>query len=74
VCGGLIGGARGNHFCTKIIRDSAYPHCGVGSHVTHKATLDEGHGYIPSITDRANTESAYLEPSVDAARFPGAFT
>jgi hypothetical protein len=26
-----------------------------------------------SVTDRSNTESAFLEPSVDAAPFPGAF-
>jgi hypothetical protein len=26
------------------------------------------------VTDRSNTESAFLEPSVNAARFPGAFT
>jgi hypothetical protein len=74
VCGGLIGGARGNHFCTKPVKDRRYSHCGVGSHTLHKANLEEGHGYIPSMTDRSNTESAFLEPSVNAARFPGAFT
>jgi hypothetical protein len=70
VCGGLIGGPQGNRFCTKSIKDATYPHCGVGSHVAHKATLQEGHGYIPSIHDRANTESAFLEPNVASARFP----
>jgi hypothetical protein len=70
VCGGLIGGPRGNRFCTKPIKDVTYPHCGVGSHVAHKAALQEGHGYIPSIHDRANTESAFLEPNVASDRFP----
>jgi hypothetical protein len=74
VCGGLIGGARGNRFCTKPIRDSSHSHCGVGSHAVHKAFIEEGHGYIPSVTDRANTESVFLNPSVNAARFPGAFS
>lgn len=32
-------------------------HCGLGSHSTHKAKLQPGHGHIPSVTDRANTES-----------------
>jgi hypothetical protein len=72
-CGGLIGGARGKRFCAKLIRDPAHPHFGAGSHATHKATLEEGHGHIPSVADRANTESACLDPSVDADRFPGAF-
>jgi hypothetical protein len=29
---------------------------------------------IPSVTDRANTESVFLNPSVNAACFPGAFS
>jgi hypothetical protein len=47
-CGGLIGGAKGNRFCTKTISDPPCPHCGIGSHVAHKATLKEGHGCIPN--------------------------
>lgn len=74
VCGGLIGGPRGNRFCTKIISSPSHPHCGVGSHAAHKATISEGHGYIPSVTGRSNVESAYLTPSIAAARFPSAFS
>jgi hypothetical protein len=74
LCGGLIDGAKGNRFYTKTISDPTCPHCGIGSHAAHKATLKEGHGYIPSVTDRANAESAYLDPSVDADRCPGAFS
>jgi hypothetical protein len=70
VCGGLIGGSRGNRFCTKALKGSTYTHCGVASHAVHKAPLEEGHGYIPSINDRSNTESAFLEPYVASARFP----
>jgi hypothetical protein len=40
----------------------------------HKAIIEEGHGYIPSVTDRANTESVFLTPSVNAVRFPGIFS
>jgi hypothetical protein len=69
LCGGLIGGARGNRFCTKII-DKRYSHCSVASHAVHKAELNKGHGYIPSVNDRSNTESAFLEPCVPSARFP----
>jgi hypothetical protein len=71
VCGGLIGGAGGNRFCTKLITNPAYTHCGIGSHAVHKANLQEGHGYIPNVSDRAK---AYLEPSIDASRFPGSFS
>jgi hypothetical protein len=75
VCGGLIGGARDNRFCTKPpIRDPRHGHCGVSSHDVHKAIIEEGHGYIPSVTNRANTESVFLNPSVNAVRFPGAFS
>jgi hypothetical protein len=61
ICGGLIGGA-------------SLSHCGVGSHAVHKAIIDEGHGYIPSVTNRANTESVFLTPLVNAVCFPGAFS
>jgi hypothetical protein len=70
MCGGVIRGARGNHFCTKMRNNPAYTHCGVVSDVAHKTDLMEGHGYtIPSVTDHSNTASAYLEPTVDAGRF-----
>jgi hypothetical protein len=49
--------------------------CGVGSHaMLKKAVFEDGHGYVPSVTDRSNTESVFLEPSVNAAWFPGAIT
>jgi hypothetical protein len=69
LCGGLIGGPRGNRFCTKAV-NADYPHCGVASHAMHKAKLDEGCGYIPSVNSRSGTESAFLEPCVSATRFP----
>jgi hypothetical protein len=69
LCGGLIGGARGNRFCTKVVKGN-YPHCGVASHATHKAASDEGNGYIPSVNDRSGTESAFLDPPVAASRHP----
>jgi hypothetical protein len=75
ICGGLIGGARGSRFCTKLCESSVYSHCGVGSRAVHKAKLEERRGYIPTnVSDRANMESAFLEPSIDAARFPGTST
>jgi hypothetical protein len=41
---GLIGGARGNRFCTKRIKDVSCAHCGVGSHAMHnKVVSEEGH-------------------------------
>jgi hypothetical protein len=70
LCGGLIGGARGTRFCTKSVEGTGLTHCKVASHVIHKAELQEGHGYIPSVNDRANTESAYLDPWVSSACFP----
>jgi hypothetical protein len=70
VCGGLIGGPRGNRFCTKNIADTRECHCGVASHAAHKADLKEGHGYIPSAHDRSNTESAFLSPTLSGWRFP----
>jgi hypothetical protein len=70
VCGGLIGGPRGNRFCTKNIADANESHCGVASHAAHKADLKEGHGYIPSANDRSNTESAFLSPTLSGWRFP----
>jgi hypothetical protein len=70
VCGGIIGGARGNRFCTKPVEHAESHHCGVASHAMHKAILQEGTGYIPSVNDRSNTESAFLEPVVSASRFP----
>jgi hypothetical protein len=72
VCGGLIGGASGNRFCTKLITNQAYTHCGTGSHAVHKANLQEGHGYIHTVSDRA--KAYFLKPSIDAARFPGSFS
>jgi hypothetical protein len=42
----------------------------VSSHSTCKAALQEGHGHIPSVNDRSNTESAFLQPYVASARFP----
>jgi len=70
VCGGLIGGPRGTRFCTKIIENLKFPHCGVASHAAHKADLKKGHGYIPSVNDRSNTESAFLSPTLSGERFP----
>jgi hypothetical protein len=70
VCGGLIGGPRGNRFCTKPVGDSRYPHCGVASHAAHKADLQKGYGCIPSVKDRSNTESAFLSPTLSGWRFP----
>jgi hypothetical protein len=74
ICGGLIGGARGSRFCTKPINDPRHAHCSVVSHTVHKAPSEEGHGHIPNVLDRGNTELAFLEPSVDPARYPGVFT
>jgi hypothetical protein len=73
VCGGMIGGPRGSRFCTKSIDGGEYSHCGLGSHSAHKAKLQPGHGYIPSVTDRANTESAFLSPSISGSHFPDSF-
>jgi hypothetical protein len=70
VCGGLIGGARGNRFCTKIIEDPNVPHCGVASHAAHKADLKQDHGYIPSVNDRLNIVSAFLSPTLSNRHFP----
>jgi hypothetical protein len=39
VCGGLIGGAGGNRFCTKPITNPAYTHCGIGSHARSACEL-----------------------------------
>jgi hypothetical protein len=69
LCGGLIGGPRGNRFCTKSVNVN-YPHCGVASHAMHKAKLGEGCGYIPSVKNRSGSESAFLEPCVTSKRFP----
>jgi hypothetical protein len=70
ICEGLIGGVRGSRFCTKLIEGTGLFRCKVASHANHKAELQSGHGYIPSVNDRANTEYAYLEPSVSSSRFP----
>ena len=47
-----------------------FPHCGVASHAAHKADLKKGHGYIASVNDRSNTESAFLSPTLSGERFP----
>jgi hypothetical protein len=73
LCGGLIGGTSGNRFCTKVIKNPYHPHCGIASHAAHEAELYDGHGYIPSMRGRANTEAVFLEPNVTATRFPNKF-
>jgi hypothetical protein len=70
LCKGLIGGPRGNRFCTKTLGEGNSVHCGIVSHATNKADLEEGHGYIPKLNDRSNTELAFLEPYVSSAQFP----
>jgi hypothetical protein len=70
LCGGLIGGARSARFCTKSVEGTGLTHCKVASHAIHKAELQEGHSHIPSVNDRANTESACIDPSINSARFP----
>jgi hypothetical protein len=70
VRGGLIGGPRGNRFCTKPVGDSRCPHCGVASPAAHRADLQKGYGCIPSVKDRSNTESAFLSPTLSGWRFP----
>jgi hypothetical protein len=69
----MIGGPRGSRFCTKSIDGGECLHCGLGSHSAHKAKLQPGYGHIPSATDRANTEQAFLMPFVSGSHFPDSF-
>ena len=62
---------RGNRFCTKLIKDTDTPRCGVASHAAHKADLKQDHGCTPrSANDHSNTESAFVSSTLSGRHFP----
>lgn len=73
-CGGFIGGSQGSQFCPKSIEGTGLSWCKVASHANHKAVLQSGHGYIPSVNDQSNTEFAYLESLVSLNQCPGSIS